>query len=272
MAYTRRPFNPLSPYANQVVSELNQANDNFDLLAQAFVNNDPATKKVSNAVNADNAVNAVNADTVDGYHASLSPGPNIIVPLDANGILDLSATYVKSNVYTFRRVDLTNATSDYMLQPGEEAFISFNGTTSVPLRIATQSGTYYECRLVCSNTGGTSGGTAAPVFLHPNNTAYSNSFVYSALYRVSSASSSDYTTYSAFRIGWGFVGSVFYITNFLQYKNIKGFYSQYGTGDSYPAVIIFSTAWRDTTTPWTSLGTIVFPQPSSGYIMVRRLV
>lgn len=45
-----------------------------------------------------------------------------------------------------------------------------------------------------------------------------------------------------------------------------------GASYSYPDLNIFSTDWRDTTTPWTSLGTIVFPQPSSGYIIVRRLV
>jgi hypothetical protein len=50
------------------------------------------------------------------------------------GILDLSAAYVKSNVYTFRRVNLTGATSDYELQVGEEAIINFTNTTSVPLQ------------------------------------------------------------------------------------------------------------------------------------------
>nr|BAL53640.1 hypothetical protein HGMM_F07F09C15 [uncultured Aquificae bacterium] len=215
---------------------------------------------------------AQNADTVDGYHASLSPAPQVIVPLDADGVLDLSATYVRSSVYTFRRVDLTNATSDYMLQVGEEAYISFSNTTSVPLRIATQSGTYYECHLICSNTGGTSGGTAAPIYLNPNNTTYSNSFVYAALHRTSGGASSDYTTYSAFRCGWSFVSSVFYITNFVQYKNVKGIYDLFGVIVGYPTMVVFSTDWRDTTTPWTSLGTIRFPQLSSGYIIVRRLV
>jgi hypothetical protein len=124
MAYIKRPFNPLTPAPNQVINELNQANENFDILANAFQGGDPATGIVLNAVNSQNAQNAQNSDTVDGFHASLTPAPNVIVPLDASGVLDLSATYVKSNVYTFRRIDLTNATSDYMLQVGEEAIIS----------------------------------------------------------------------------------------------------------------------------------------------------
>lgn len=215
---------------------------------------------------------AVNADTVDGFDTSQTPAPNVIVPLDANGVLDLSATYVRSNVYTFRRVDLTNATSDYMLQVGEEAYISFSDTESVPLRIETQSGTYYECHLVCSNTGGTSDGVKANIYLNPNNTTYSDSFVYAEVYRNSGGEASNYVTYSAFKCGYVFVSSVFYITNFVQYKNVKGIFDTYGYSNGYPCLVIFSTDWRDTTTPWNSLGTIVFPQATSGYIIVRRLV
>ena len=214
----------------------------------------------------------LDADKVDGYHASQTPAPNVIVPLDANGILDLSATYVKSNVYTFRRVDLTDATSDYMLQVGEEAYISFSNTMSVPLRIATQSGTYYECHLVCNNTGGTSGGTSGSIYLNPNNTTYSDSFIYAELYRDSGMAHSNYFTYSAFRCGHMFVSSLFYITNFVQYKNVKGIYDIYGLSNTYPCLDIFSTDWQDTTTSWTSLGTIVFPQNSSGYILVQRIL
>jgi len=214
--------------------------------------------------------NANNADTVDNFHASQTPAPNVIVPLNASGILDLSATYVKSNVYTFRRVDLTNATSDYMLQVGEEAIINFTNTTSVPLRIATQSETYYEAHLVCSNTGGTSGGGAERVFLYPNNTTYTNAFVYAQFY-LGSNSGSGFDTYSSFRIGYVFTNATFYITNYTQYKNVRGFYDSYGISGGYPSLFIFSTDWRDTSTAWTSLGTIVFPQSTSGYILVRRL-
>ncbi|MDM7320618.1 MAG: hypothetical protein P3W91_002680 [Fervidobacterium sp.] len=153
----------------EIQTAKNNALPQLDILAKAFQNDDPTTFTVKRALQ---------SDTVDGYHASQTPAPHVIVPLDANGVLDLSATYVRSNVYTFRRVDLTNATSDYMLQVGEEAYISFSNTTSVPLRIATHNGTYYEFHLVCTNTGGTSGATTAPIYLYPNNTTYSNAFVF----------------------------------------------------------------------------------------------
>ena len=214
---------------------------------------------------------ADNSDKVDNFHASQTPSANTIVPLNADGILDLSGTYVKSNVYTFRRVDLSNATNDYELKIGEEAIINFTNATSVLLRIATQSGTYYECHLVCSNTGGTTGGTDGLVSLNPNNTTYTNAFVYAQMYRNSNEFGSNYSTYSAFRCGWVYTNATIYITNFTQYKNVKGFYDTWGVSASYPLLFCFSTDWRDTTTPWTSLGTITFPQATSGYILVRRL-
>jgi len=212
----------------------------------------------------------LDADTLNGFRASLTPAPNVIVPLNASGVLDLSATYVKSSVYTFRRVDLTNATSDYELQVGEEAYISFSNATSVPLRIATQSGTYYECHLICSNAY-TISGTSNPIFLNPNNTTYTNAFIYAEMVRSSSGFGSGYFTYSAFRCGWAFSNSTFFITNFTQYKNVKGLKDLYGISEGCPLIVAFSTDWRDATTAWTSLGTITFPQATSGYILVRRL-
>jgi hypothetical protein len=158
------------------------------------------------------------------------------------------------------------------LQVGEEAIINFTNRTSVPLRIATQSGTYYEVHLVCSNPGGTSGSVEAFVYLNPNNTTYNNAFVYAELFRNSSGIGSSYTVYSAFRCGWGWTNSTFYITNFTQYKAIKGFYDAWGYSDKWPILIIIACDWRDIVTVWTSLGTITFPQSTSGYILVRRLV
>ena len=84
MGYTPNPFNYTGDLPNEVENDLNLANDNFNILAQAFVNNDPTTLKVKNASNADNANNA---DTVDGYHASQTPAPNVIPVTDANGVL-----------------------------------------------------------------------------------------------------------------------------------------------------------------------------------------
>ncbi len=224
MIYTTRPFNPSSPYPNQVETELNKANDNFQILSQIFLDNNPTS-----------------------------------------GVL-------KSDVFTFRRVNLTDAISDYMLQVGEEAIINFTNAASVPLNIATQSETYYEVHLICSNAGGSSGANASGVFLNPNNTTYTNAFTEVLYFRHTSSSGNGSNTHSAFRCGLGFTNGTYYITNFTQYKNVRGFYNVYGIATGNPYVVIFSSDWRNTTLAWTSLGTFTFPQSTSGYIIVKRLV
>jgi len=76
MPYTRRPFNYTGTLPNQVQNDLELADDNFDILAQAFVNNDPASGV------------AKNADMVDGFHASQTPTANTIPVAGSTGKLD----------------------------------------------------------------------------------------------------------------------------------------------------------------------------------------
>ena len=265
MAYTRRPFDYTGTLPNQVQNDLNLANDNFDILAQAFVSNDPATGTVKNA------------DTVDGFHASQTPAPNVIVPLDASGVLDLSATYVRSNVYTFRRVDLTNATSDYMLQVGEEAYISFSNATSVPLRIATQSGTLYNLYIYLTSPSFAQGnGVVNSVFLLPNNTSYANAFYRAGALWDSNGGSAAYSgNISAFElIGNCYPANCFSIIyNETKHKSITSISVHGGLNTSnYVRWQHINCVWNDYTTEWTRLGIITFPVSSSGYVLVRRLV
>ena len=171
----------------------------------------------------------------------------------------------------FKRIDLTEATEDYFLKVGEEAYISFSNVTQVPLRIATQDGTYYEMHIIPANTGGTGGGTSAPIYLYPNNTTYSGAFYFAQPYRSAGSFGADYTQLNAFRVGWSFICNTSWITNRTQYKNIRSVASSYGVSGTFPASGAGSTDWRDTTTEWTSLGTVVFPQSTTGEILVRRL-
>jgi hypothetical protein len=126
--------------------------------------------------------------------------------------------------------------------------------------------------LIPSNTGGTSGATEAPIFLNPNDTTYSDSFYYAQVIMASNGLGSSYLTYSNFRIGYSYSSITIYITNRTVYKNVKGLYDSYGRPEYFPRIIIFSTDWRNTTIEWNKLGTVVFPQSSSGTILVRRLL
>jgi len=167
-------------------------------------------------------------------------------------------------------VNLSDATEDYALEVGKIAHISFSDATQVPLHIATPNNSYYELHVIPSNTGGTSGGTGGSMFLYPNNTTYSNAFYYAEVYRNSSGLGNNYVQYSAFRIGYAFSCITAWITNRTQYKNVRGIYDIYGISAGYPLLTTFSTDWRNTTTEWTSLGTVVFPQSTSGEILVFR--
>jgi len=172
----------------------------------------------------------------------------------------------------FTRVDLTNATEDYLLKVGEEAYISFNNVSTIPLRIATMSGTYYEMHLLNSNPGTNSNVLYGGTRLLPNNTTYNN-FHTSVIYRGGAQFSSFYNTiFPGFSIGASFTVAIAWIINRKEYKNVRAISNPYGWSGYYPLYWEVSTDWRDTTTEWTSLGTIVYPGLASGEIIVRRLM
>lgn len=163
---------------------------------------------------------------------------------------------------------------DYELKVGEVAKITFDVTASpyqVPLRIKTMDGTYYEFHLIPGNTGGTSGASGNN-YLLPNNTTYTNKFVTAAMYRDNINHSSWYATVSAFSINSYFAFNIFYVTNRTVYKGIISFVNEYGTGNTYPDIVCSGQNWRDTTTEWTSLGTVQFGCAQKGTILIRRLL
>ena len=168
-------------------------------------------------------------------------------------------------------IDLSSATEDYLLQPYCIAIINFSNTTTVPLHIATPADSYYELHIIPSNTGGTSSATDSPIYLYPNNTTYTNAFWVAEYWRNSNGLASAYTNISAFKIGQAFSAIVAWITNRTQYKNVRVITDVYGISTGWATIRPMSTDWRDTTTPWTSLGTVIFPQNSSGTIIVFRL-
>jgi hypothetical protein len=172
----------------------------------------------------------------------------------------------------FTRVDLTNATDDYLLKVGEEAYIIFNNVSSVPLKIATKNDTFYELHLLNSNPGTNSSVLYGRVRLFPNNTAYNN-FRVSIIYRSSGGHVTIYYLEDpGFSLGSSFSVTIAWIINRKQYKNVRAISNLYGWESYYPLYWEGTTDWGDTTTEWTSLGTIVYPAPASGEIIVRRLM
>jgi len=221
----------------------------------------------------------LDADMLDGFHASQTPAPNVIVPLDASGILDLSATYVKSSVYTFRRVDLTNATSDYELQVGEEAYISFDNQQLVPFRISIPEPTSATTPVVYNIVIGIywASGINMDFDLFPNNTTYANQINYITFLN----SDSGWIKRSAivdrfwFDTYEGADNFPWFANLFVVYYGIQKPKFLYGSAYSVNSIAITSQIWNNTTTAWTSLGSFrIFPGSVlniSGMTLVRRL-
>jgi hypothetical protein len=169
-------------------------------------------------------------------------------------------------------IDLSSATEDYLLQPGYTAIINFSNTTTVPLHIATPADSYYELHIIPSNTGGINIVPDSRVFLYPNNQAYTNAFRLVQIWRNINVFSNSSDNAPGFRIAQAFSAASAWIINRTQYKNVRTIFNVYGTSTGWPALVLTSTDWRNTTTPWTSLGSVVFPQNASGTIIVRRLM
>jgi len=165
-------------------------------------------------------------------------------------------------------VNLSAQSSDYMLQPGQVGVVSFNNAVSVPLNIATTNGTFYEMYMACANMNGNANG----VFLNPNNTSYNNAFTYFGLWigTMSGSGLGCWVQYNAFRIAFGTANATVFLSNFTGFKSMRQIDIDAGGGSIN--MVSSAQVWNDTTTSWTSLGTVTFPQQTTGFILVRRLV
>jgi hypothetical protein len=164
-------------------------------------------------------------------------------------------------------VDLTSATTDYLLDIGETATITYTTATSVPLRVATGDGQVYE--LSISGDTSVSVASSNDVQLNPNNTNYFGAFTHKGMEIT--------TSLTARNTAYAFVG--FYagrlntckatISTATKSKMVMAVGNATTTSASY--YFNYSISWGDTTTVWSSLGTMVFPFAQSGKIVIRRI-
>lgn len=166
-------------------------------------------------------------------------------------------------------IDLTTATTDYQLSVGETATITYTSATSVPLHVATVEGLY---ELLTSNQL-TTVTNENDVTLSPNNATYGTSIA-GLRYRINSNSTTGVdilNSLSIFCIDFSLVlYSKYIISTFMSSKNVNGdgFIKRQNISNQINNTNLL---WDDTTTPWTSLGTITFPFAQSGKIVVRRI-
>jgi hypothetical protein len=169
-----------------------------------------------------------------------------------------------SNNSSCRTVDLTNATSDYKLQPCETAVIKFSNATSVPLHIATDpDALYWLYSPSCAH-------------LLPNNINYSNAFRCTDWGMnwdggsVSGGIAIGSPT-SAFALGnCSGTGTAISYIDLLNAKTITQHAAVF-QNPFYPYSIRHYACHWNSPVSWTSLGTLQFLRTTSGYVLVKRL-
>lgn len=166
--------------------------------------------------------------------------------------------------------NLDSVSSDYLLKVGETAKKTFASATSVPLHIKTVEGEY-EIIITGVSTTNTNNND---ITLSPNNTSYANSFSLRNIW-VSSGNGHGTEvvsgTNAVFRVGQGLgLRSTLKISTITLNKLLHGIMNtKFSDGTFYTGTQIVT--WNDTTTIWSSLGTITFPFAQSGTIIIKRI-
>jgi len=167
-------------------------------------------------------------------------------------------------------IDLTSATTDYPLAVGETAIITYTSATSVPLRVATTNGEY-ELHLTGDLTIASTNSGA--ITFNPNNSSQTGMIGTATQVGITTLTSNSFAT-STSTITMGsslLVYANFNVTTSTKYKGWLGnsVYKFSNTNGLYRDV--YAGYWDNTTTEWTSLGTITFPFAQSGKIAIKRI-
>jgi hypothetical protein len=116
MAYNPTPFRPSATDPDTIPVDLNNANNNFTILGQCFVNNDPTTAKANDSDKIDgiDSTQLARVDTIPtftGGRDTVTGGKiNLVKPLTTNLLSDISVDSYDSSNSSFR-VSATNSKS-----------------------------------------------------------------------------------------------------------------------------------------------------------------
>ena len=164
-------------------------------------------------------------------------------------------------------INNTGAGSDITLNIGQTAYVNFTSATSIPLHIATASGQLY--RLTWSLNSAV--GATNAMNLNPNNTTYTSAFLgnYVTGFGASSSAGGN-STASAINLSTSTaISGLLYVCTQTAGKNgINMTASNNGT-NGYMGVE--SQLWNDTSTVWSSLGTITIGTAVSGTFFIERV-
>jgi hypothetical protein len=172
-------------------------------------------------------------------------------------------------------IDLSSATEDYLLKPGEIAFIDFSSQLTVFLHITTEEG-IYDIDMVTTDQA-----TAKDGFiLYANNTSYDTAFLGTLVYTdfVPGTGSANLANWHQQDGGFWISGGTGYFTcrvsTYTKMKSLvgEGFMTKVLNNDTNRRQTNQSDYWDDASTAYTSLGKLVFPSAQSGRIVVKRII
>jgi hypothetical protein len=185
---------------------------------------------------------------------------------------------------TFQQlVNNTGASSDITLAIGQLAYVDVSAATTAALKITTGDNQLYEMTLIMNAATGSAGVT----ILKPNNATNTNFFISHTIQEVGTvgAGSAGVGAVQQYRDGFvlsdgievGFCSAKIstkttskrttYVNEGTQSNAASGF----TTGSSKWVATASTQTTPDTTTAWTSLGTVTFPVAATGRIYIRRL-
>ena len=227
-------------------------------------------------------VNGFGALPITDVSGNPIPSGTLIAGLDYVFLLNNSKSHWVLMPYYLSPIDTTSAASDVALAVGQSAKVSFSSQTVVPLHIACGDNQVFDMTLALLGNVGVNN---SPV-LAPNNTSYTNK-IFSSFAGYLSGASPNSIFGGQWQNGPGLgvgdcIQSNCRISTATKSKTVIG--ASVGSNGT-PAItqVIFGSVWSanalawtqpnatDTTTPWSSLGTITFPATTSGTITVRRL-
>ena len=181
--------------------------------------------------------------------------------------------WTPSNPFTYNQAVAWNGSTDRVLGIGQITQDSFASATSMPLHIACGDGQIYEIELNGTYTPSTN---AAVTLLQPNNAIpTTNSF---KLYQIwgtdSTGVSASYIATSAdgglrLDVSGGLFSDTAKVFTSTAAKSMIAHVAGATSTNNYSGEI--RGYWNDTTTVWSSLGTIIMPNAWTGQIVVKRV-
>lgn len=160
---------------------------------------------------------------------------------------------------------------DIGLNVGESCYLDFSAVTTAPLRIATATEQIYEIN--CTGTY-TTAAAAGVTYLQPNNQNYVNNFVLRQFWGtgVGTGASGIANIDNGFRMEPG--GASIYnarMTVQTRTASKRSITNAASSTNNTSYISVVGSEWIDTTTVWSSLGSIILPNAWTGRVTVRRV-